>query len=146
MEASRRLFEIKDPIVSINVTPLVDVSLVLVIIFMIFAPLQLQTGLIVKNAANTQNKVARPLPENLILEVSNQGFRLNTQPIEEAQLPYRLAEVFGVNSEIPLLVLPEDEVRHERLIAVLDLAKAAGAGKLVLGQKTALGRSPIHGQ
>ena len=146
MEDNRRLFELSEPIISINVPPLVDVSLVLVIIFMIFAPLQLQTGLLVKNAAASKQTEAQPLPEKIVLEIAADHLRINSEKIDEAQLPYLLTQIFSQRQYLPLLIIPDDEVSHDRLVTILDTAKASGAGKLILGEKTILGRGEIHGK
>lgn len=125
----------RKPIVTINLTPLVDVSLVLVVIFMATAPMFMQSGIIVssgekKNAAPVQ---ATPAPEdNIIIRLEGQAVWLNQQQVPEADLAPLLRNMLAASASKRVIVNPAREVLHGRVIRIMDLAKQAGADKLVI--------------
>lgn len=107
----------------INVTPLIDVLLVLLIIFMIVAPIPpraLDTALPERNESG-------PSPESLLLEVRSEGFALNTTPIwTTTSLEEQLRAAFETRGDRTLLVKASRELRYRRVVEALDVARGAG--------------------
>jgi biopolymer transport protein ExbD len=119
-------------IASINVTPLVDVSLVLVIIFMIVAPLAMQSGIGVKSIQQPGARAVKPPSGEVVIEIQATGLAVNRQKTDLAHLPFVLRTLLPGASEQMVYLVPGDEVQHGFLVAVMDLAKQAGAKRLAI--------------
>ncbi len=124
----------------INVTPLIDVLLVILIIFMIVVPVT-PTKLDASLPQPPQGPVPSPAPPSLVLEVRAEGFALNATPfLTGAALVERLRTVFESQREATLFVRVADGVAYDRVIEALDLAREAGAGRIGLVD------SPLEGR
>ncbi len=122
----------------INVVPYIDVMLVLLIIFMITAPLLTQ-GIKV----DLPNAAADPLDpsllrdnEPLVLSIDREGqLYLNIgddqeSPIDERTVLARTAAVLRRNAETPVLVKADEAVPYGRVVTGMVLLQQAGAEKL----------------
>jgi biopolymer transport protein TolR len=110
----------------INVTPLVDVMLVLLIIMMLVAPM-LQQGVAVKlpTAANTTDKPETQ--EQTVLAVSKDGsFFLNAKPITENDMGTRLSEILENKKEKIVLIKADEEANYSAVMAAMDQLRNAG--------------------
>jgi len=112
----------------INVTPLVDVVLVLLIIFMVITPI-VQMGYLVKvppkapdnlppSAVNDQI-ILRLMPDNRIL--------INKDEVEMAAFPQRIREILHGNTSKMVFFSGSRDVDYETTIKFLDMARASGA-------------------
>ena len=110
---------------NINVTPLVDVLLVLLIIFMITAPVVTHRTHI--DLPSLSGKSSVPLAEPIRLSIQADGsLYWNGTPIDEAQLATQLA-VAGQRAEPPrLIVRAADGAAYQSVARVLAQAKAQG--------------------
>ena len=114
---------------SINVTPLIDVLLVLLIIFMVITPI-LTKAL----QSDIPQKIDQPLPEEysdkqLVVHVETDGsVFLNRDNVGLLALPSRLREVFGQRGGKRVVFLDaEDGVLYGTVVQVMDLIRGAGA-------------------
>ena len=109
----------------INMTPLVDVMLVLLIIFMVTLPVMRQAVQVELPRANSQ-----PLPVKtpvLRLEVSAQGgYHLEGVPVPQGELARRLAEVAAREPQPRLLIEGDRMARYEGVAQALSAAQRAG--------------------
>jgi biopolymer transport protein ExbD len=114
----------------INVTPLIDVLLVLLIIFMCVAP-PVPTAL---GAALPRPDIsAGPPAPALVLEVRTDELALNTVPVLTLEdLDRRLRAAFETRGERTLFVRAADDVAYERVVAAIDVAEGAGASRVGL--------------
>ncbi len=117
----------------INVTPFIDVMLVLLVIFMVTAPL-LQTGIHV-NLPRTRTAETRPLPAQAIIVTIDRdgniylssGGRAAQKPINVNDLPRQLSEQLSALPERRVYVRGDGDTPYRVIAYVLSLCKEAGA-------------------
>jgi biopolymer transport protein ExbD len=122
------------PNAEINVTPLVDVVLVLLIIFMVVTPL-LEKNLSVK-VPDTQ-RVATPteLPDQVVVYIDPAGtMKVNTDPVDANALVDKLTGALENREDKTVFVVADDKAPYPALVYVLDGARRAGA--VTLGMTT----------
>jgi biopolymer transport protein ExbD len=110
----------------INVTPLVDVMLVLLIIMMLVAPM-LQQGVAVRlpTAANTTDKPETQ--EQTVLAISkDKSFYLNAKPVTEGELGTRMNEILENKKEKIVLIKADEEVEYSAVMTAMDQLRNAG--------------------
>jgi biopolymer transport protein ExbD/biopolymer transport protein TolR len=115
----------------INVTPLVDVMLVLLVIFMITAPI-LQTGIQVNLPETREAKPKEVTPEALIISVDKEGSiylsgKDEQKPINVNDLSKLLNERLGQTKDRRVYLRGDGETPYRRIAWVLDQAKSANA-------------------
>ena len=123
----------RTPVSEINVTPLVDVMLVLLIIFMVTAPL-LNAGVPV-NLPDSRAKALDQEPQQINLTLSRDGrLYLDQTEIDRAALPDRLASVPpGPDGKPPLVTLRADKsLDYGEVIAVMGELNRAGFNAISL--------------
>ena len=109
----------------INVTPLVDVMLVLLIIMMLIAPM-LQQGVSLKlpTATNTVDK-PESQDQTVISIARDKGIYLNAKPIAEAELGRRITDLLEGKTEKIVLIKADEEVEYGTVMAVMDQLRTA---------------------
>jgi biopolymer transport protein ExbD len=121
----------EDPITDINVTPLVDVSLVLVIVFMITMPFLLEKGMQVK-AESAKVEQAASADSPVLVEISADELRLDGRPVALDELAAELTKTMMSREVYSVAVAPTLSTNHGRVVSVLDAVTAAGAQSLNL--------------
>lgn len=137
---------------SINVTPLIDVLLVLLIIFMVITPLKPSRfeAKVPAEPKDQQDVNVKPNPLTLVVAISKEtrGITLNNEPFGDVsdtdKLKNRLTEIFkerenngvfreGTNEvEKTIFLKSPKSVRYGDVVKVIDAAKAAGASPIGL--------------
>ena len=113
----------------INMTPLVDVMLVLLIIFIITVPVMKHSVNIDLPRASSQPQDARP--ETLRLSVDAQGaYFLNEQRIDDKDLPRLLKAEAAKDPQPELHIRGDKEVRYERVAQAMSAAQQSGMRKI----------------
>ena len=110
----------------INVTPLVDVMLVLLIIMMLVAPM-LQQGVAVRlpTAANTVDKPETQ--EQTVLAISkDKSFYLNAKPVTEGEMTTRLNEILENKKEKTVFINADEEAAYSAIMETMDKLRQAG--------------------
>jgi len=109
----------------INVTPLVDVMLVLLIIMMIIAPM-LQKGVDVKlpTASNTVDK-PETQDQTVVAVTADGRFHLNSKEIADDDLAPRVTEVLENKKERIILIKADEDASYGRVMAAMDALRKA---------------------
>ena len=117
----------------INVTPLVDVVLVLLIIFMVVTPLLEKNIPVSTPSSEKVEEVTEVPPDQLVVYVNRAGqMRINSDSVTEADFIPRLKQRLDAHgpNDRTVFIVAEDELNYAKLIAVIDGAKQAGADVL----------------
>ena len=119
----------QDNIAQINITPLVDVMLVLLVIFMVTAPI-LQQGVHV----DLPEVTAAPLTgseDQLIVSVTRDGkVQLNDAPIKMEELGRKLGAIVNVKPDRQVYLRADKNVPYGKVVEVMAAVRAAGVHKL----------------
>ncbi|MNK50768.1 Biopolymer transport protein ExbD [compost metagenome] len=118
-----------DPIIEINVTPLVDVVLVLLIVFLATSYLIAQQSFKVELPKASQT-VATEARTVAIVVQEDGAILLDGQPISPESLEADLAARVKANPRLQVVVGADEQVAHGRVVTVMDVARRAGVEKL----------------
>ena len=120
-----------DTITGINVTPLVDVTLVLLIIFMVTASFIVAPA--VKVELPQVSKADEPPPRSLHFLVDQTGtIYLNDKRVDEASLPAVIQKEVAANADVQVLVSADKKVPYGEVIHLLDVVRSAGVKKFAI--------------
>ena len=120
----------------INITPFIDVLLVLLVIFMI-------TVSVFRKVLDIQVPVeqtgpSKPDPNQIILEIKADGsMAINTQAVDPNALGQRLYEIYNVRPDKLLFIKVDDSRPYQEVIKAIDVARGAGVQVFGLAPSTA---------
>jgi biopolymer transport protein ExbD len=119
------------PIVGINVTPMVDVVLVLLVIMMVSATYIVSQSLKVElpKAASSDESVASIAA---VTVARGGGLYFNQEPVTEPGLVGKLKKAYRDNPEINLIVSADRNATHGDVVHVIDLAKIEGITRFAI--------------
>ena len=110
----------------INVTPMIDVLLVLLIIFMVLVPISRKAIDLQLPDPNPPQSVAQPSTDQIVLEVCTDSYAINKQAVTKADLPRRLKEIYDPRPDKIIFIKGCDAVKYQEVIYTMDMARAAG--------------------
>ncbi|HEY2255099.1 MAG TPA: biopolymer transporter ExbD [Variovorax sp.] len=113
----------------INMTPLVDVMLVLLIIFIITVPVMKHAVNVDLPRASSEPELVKP--QNILFSVTADGsYYWNDQKIDDAELKSRLAVAAAKDPQPELHIRGDKAVRYERVAQAMSAAREAGVRKI----------------
>jgi biopolymer transport protein ExbD len=115
----------------INITPLVDVVLVLLIIFMVMTPTLLkEMDVVVPEKADVQIAVPTTTDQIVVGVSKDNKLSLNHEPMTESALVERLHDVFASRSDKLAFFDVEDDANYGEVMHVMDVVRGSGAKTL----------------
>lgn len=119
----------------INITPFVDIVLVLLIVFMISAPVVVQSTLGIKlpPAVTAQNK------DHITLHffiMKDQSIRVEGKPISKDQIPELLSKVKASNPDFDVVVSADADISHGVVLELIDMIRYLGTTEVGIGTES----------
>lgn len=120
-----------EPLSDINVVPLVDIVLVVLIIFMVTAPMFMKPSINVNlpKAASGDKTQAGQL--NIAI-LADGRLNLNGSFADEAAISKKAKDLFEANPEVQAVISADKDVPHGRVVGVMDTIKSAGVKKFAI--------------
>jgi biopolymer transport protein TolR len=117
----------------INVTPLVDVMLVLLIIFMITAPMMNNSGIDIDLPKEQTPALDRDVSDQLIISIdADLNYYINDSMFPKAEMGVKLAAIAKANPDQPVFLEADGSVPYREVAALLADAKGAGMPRVGL--------------
>jgi biopolymer transport protein ExbD len=137
MQRKRRLAEHEDAhaasgaMADINITPLIDVMLVLLIIFMVVTPLaQMGLDISLPQPPPPNQPEQRSQSNQVVLALEEGVITVNKTPTSIEELESRLRDIYQSRSDKTIFVRATGTVPYGRVVQAMDLAKAAGVERI----------------
>lgn len=116
----------------INVTPLVDVCLVLVIIFMLTAPFFIQSGIDVHRTGVQAFGMSTPQENVMVVVIDKDKIMINSKKVTWEDVGFTMAKQMQESPGKVVLIRAAKDVPHGTVIRIMDIAKQNGAAELAL--------------
>ena len=119
----------------INITPYIDILLVLLIIFMVITPIrQMDLDVKVPQTSNDSgDKSSKPDPNVIVVSVGESAqIAINQEPTTIANLGSKLQEIYSARANKNMFISASAKLPYGDVVRVIDIAKGAGVGDIGL--------------
>lgn len=117
----------------INITPYIDILLVLLIIFMVAAPLQQHDHPVRVPQPPPKVEPKDAKPDHIIVEMDlDHSVKLNSQPVTLEELETKLTEIFSRRAVKNMFIRGDANLAYGNVFVLLDIAKRSGVGDIAL--------------
>ncbi|MEK2689810.1 ExbD/TolR family protein [Bdellovibrio sp. GT3] len=123
--------ENNEAIADINVVPLVDIILVVLIIFMVTAPMFIKPSINVNLPKAASGDQTAPSKLNISLTADGR-INLNGAFVDEATVKAKAMEEVTKNTEVQAIISADKDVPHGKVVGLLDIVKGAGVKKFAI--------------
>jgi biopolymer transport protein TolR len=131
-----------------NITPLIDVLLVLIIVFMVVQSMTKDKGLDaqIPQPAPTDQHTLPPPEGTIVVQVAWTGkdkqpaLRINQEDVSWTDLKPRLSEIYKLRSQKVAFVKGDDDIDFEYVARVIDVATSAGVDRVALMTRSQAGQ------
>lgn len=120
-----------EPLSDINVVPLVDIILVVLIIFMVTAPMFIKPSINVNLPKAASGEQTTPSKLNISITADGK-LNLNGSFTDEASISNKAKEEATKNPEVQAVISADKDVAHGRVVGILDIVKSAGVKKFAI--------------
>lgn len=120
-----------ESIADINVVPLVDIVLVVLIIFMVTAPMFMKPTINVNLPKAASGDQTAPSKLNIALTADGR-INLNGTFVKEEDVKLKATDEAGKNPDVQAIISADKDVPHGRVVALLDIVKGAGVKKFAI--------------
>ena len=129
----RNPFAEQEELSEVNITPLADISLTLLIMLMIISPMVLQSMIQVQAAQAVAVKEDRVAEKPVFVDVTRSGFTVNNKTFgTEYELFRALQGTLSRKRDKTVLISSAQDVRYQDVVRILDLVRQSGAASLSL--------------
>jgi biopolymer transport protein ExbD len=120
-----------EAIADINVVPLVDIILVVLIIFMVTAPMFIKPTINVNLPKAASGDQTAPSKLNIALTADGR-INLNGAFVDEATIRQKAMDEVAKNADVQAIISADKDVPHGKVIGLLDIVKIAGVKKFAI--------------
>jgi biopolymer transport protein ExbD len=124
-------------IYDVNMTPLIDVSLVLVVILLVATPMALQSSIVLQKSGASTAAAAPALEKRIMISIDSEDeVVVNGETVPRQALRSTLRPLLASGAAGPVVVVCAPEIKHGTFVEVLDEAKQSGADQIaVVGRR-----------
>ena len=113
----------------INLTPMMDLTFILLITFIITFPL-IEQGVPVNLPTGEGDSIGTE--ESLMITVDKEGLHLDQEHLERAELARRVKHAGQANPDLTILVRADEDIRYGKVVDVIQILRAANISKMAL--------------
>lgn len=124
-------FDNNESIAEINVVPLVDIILVVLIIFMVTAPMFIKPTINVNLPKAASGDQTAPSKLNIALTADGR-INLNGTFVEEGVVRQKALDEVAKNADVQAIIAADKDVPHGKVVGLLDIVKSAGVKKFAI--------------
>lgn len=120
-----------EPIVDINITPFVDIILVVLIIFMVTTPIIMNPSIKIQLPKATSGEETTKTELNISIAKSGK-ILLNAKEVNDSSLETETKALLSKNPNIQAIIAADKDVNHGTVIRVIDIVKSSGVSKFAI--------------